>query len=275
MEGFIGRRHYLDSLSNFRDGRWGGHGHNGGVTRTLALEIAVQDPAGVRIAAEVGADRVELGSALALGGLTPSPATLELAVEAAGADGPEVHVLVRPRAGGFHYEADELAVAERDVRHAIALGASGVVIGALDADGRLDLFAMARLRDAAEGAPVTLHRAIDVTADPVATLRSARELGLQRVLTSGGASAAIDGLDTLRALVAAAEGEIEIMAGSGVDATSAPALAAAGVDAIHFSAKRTVVEEGGVRMGSASDGVGGYEVTDRAIAFAIRDALGR
>ncbi|MEU4014779.1 copper homeostasis protein CutC [Microbacterium sp. NPDC028030] len=245
------------------------------MTRTLALEIAVQDPAGVRIAAEVGADRVELGSALALGGLTPSPATLELAVEAAGADGPEVHVLVRPRAGGFHYEADELAVAERDVRHAIALGASGVVIGALDADGRLDLFAMARLRDAAEGAPVTLHRAIDVTADPVATLRSARELGLQRVLTSGGASAAIDGLDTLRALVAAAEGEIEIMAGSGVDATSAPALAAAGVDAIHFSAKRTVVEEGGVRMGSASDGVGGYEVTDRAIAFAIRDALGR
>ncbi|QNA93646.1 MULTISPECIES: copper homeostasis protein CutC [unclassified Microbacterium] len=245
------------------------------MTRTLALEIAVQDPAGVRIAAEVGADRVELGTALALGGLTPSPATLELAVEAAGADGPEVHVLVRPRAGGFHYEEDELAVAERDVRHAIALGASGVVIGALDADGRLDLFAMARLRDAAGGAPVTLHRAIDVTADPVATLRSARELGLQRVLTSGGASAAIDGVDTLRALVAAAEGEIEIMAGSGVDATSAPVLAAAGVDAIHFSAKRTVVEEGGVRMGSASDGVGGYEVTDRAIAFAIKDALGR
>lgn len=245
------------------------------MTRTLALEIAVQDPAGVRIAAEIGADRVELATALALGGLTPSPATLELAVEAAGADGPEVHVLVRPRGGGFHYTDDELAISERDVRRAIAAGATGVVIGALDAEGRLDLDAVARLRDAAGGSPVTLHRAIDVTADPVATLRSARELGLTRVLTSGGASAAIDGIDTLRALVAAAEGEIQVMAGSGVDVASAPALAAAGVDALHFSAKRAVIEDGGVRMGSASDGVGGYEVTDRDIAFAIRDAVAR
>ncbi|WP_275092279.1 copper homeostasis protein CutC, partial [Microbacterium sp. PF5] len=133
--------------------------------------------------------------------------------------------------------------------------------------------AVARLRDAAGGAPVTLHRAIDVTADPVATLRTARELGLRRVLTSGGASAAIDGIDTLRALVAAAEGAIEVMAGSGVDVASAPVLAETGIDALHFSAKRTVVAEGGVRMGSASDGVGGYEVTDRDIAVAIRDAL--
>ncbi|KJQ55940.1 copper homeostasis protein CutC [Microbacterium sp. SA39] len=250
------------------------------MTRTLALEIAVQDAAGVRIAAEVGAARVELASALALGGLTPSPATLELALEAAAESGgenagPEVHVLIRPRAGGFHYTADEIAVSERDVRLAVAAGAAGVVIGALDDQGRLDIDAMTRLRDAAGGASVTLHRAIDVTADPVATLRTARELGLRRVLTSGGASVAADGIDTLRALVAAAEGEIEIMAGSGVDAASAPVLAAAGVDAIHFSAKRAVSETGGVRMGSASDGVGGYEITDRDIALAICAALGR
>ncbi|WEK60978.1 MAG: copper homeostasis protein CutC [Candidatus Microbacterium colombiense] len=248
------------------------------MTRTLALELAVQDPTGVRIAAEVGAARVELATALALGGLTPSQATIELAVEAARevADdaGPEVHVLIRPRAGGFHYDADELATAERDVRLALASGATGVVIGALDADGLLDLDAMTRLRDAADGAPVTLHRAIDVTADPVATLAAARGLGLRRVLTSGGASAAIDGIDTLRALVVAAEGEIEIMAGSGVDAATAPALAAIGVDALHFSAKRAVREDGGVRMGSASDGVGGYEVTDRDIALGVRAALG-
>lgn len=249
-------------------------GHNGGVTRTLALELAVQDRAGVRIAAEVGAARVELASALALGGLTPSQATIEIAVEASGADGPEVHVLIRPRAGGFHYDADEIAVAERDVRLALAAGATGVVIGALDADGGLDREAMTRLRDAAEGAPVTLHRAIDVTADPVATLAIARSIGVHRVLTSGGASAAIDGIDTLRALVAAGEGEIEIMAGSGVDAASAPALAATGIDALHFSAKRSVRADGGVRMGSASDGVGGYEVTDRDTAFAVREALG-
>lgn len=228
----------------------------------------------MRIAGEVGAARVELATALALGGLTPSPATLELSVEAARTAGVEVHVLVRPRGGDFHYTAEEIATSERDIRRALEAGADGVVIGALDAHGHLDVDVMTRLRDAAGGASVTLHRAIDVTPDPLATLDIAIALGLRRVLTSGGASAAIDGIDTLHALVAAADGRIQIMAGSGVDAVSAPALAATGVDALHFSAKRSVIAEGGVRMGSASDGVGGYEVTDRDTALAVRDALG-
>src|SRR5690606_34364314 len=136
----------------------------------IALEIAVQDPAGVRIAREVGAARVELTQALALGGLTPSPATLELALTAAGDSGPEVHVLIRPRPGDFHYDQDEISVAVRDVELAVHAGAAGVVIGAVDAAGALDLDAMARLRDSAGDATVTLHRAIDVTADPVAAL---------------------------------------------------------------------------------------------------------
>ncbi|MBQ3358083.1 MAG: hypothetical protein IJG47_04185, partial [Microbacterium sp.] len=79
------------------------------MTRTPALEIAVQDPAGVRIAGEVGAARVELATALALGGLTPSPATLELSVAAAREADVEVHVLVRPRGGDFHYTDEEIA----------------------------------------------------------------------------------------------------------------------------------------------------------------------
>ncbi len=244
------------------------------MTRTPVLEMAVQDPAGVRIAGEVGAARVELTAALALGGLTPSPATLELSIDEARRFGVEVHVLIRPRPGGFHYTDDELAVAERDVRRAVEAGAHGVVVGALGADGRLDGDAVARLRDAAGAASVTLHRAIDMTPDLLVTLATARDLGLRRVLTSGGASAAIDGLDTLRALVDAADGAIEVMAGSGVDAASAVALADTGVDALHFSAKRTVAADGGVRLGSASDGVGGHEVTDRDAAFAVRTALG-
>ncbi|WP_314649955.1 copper homeostasis protein CutC [uncultured Microbacterium sp.] len=244
------------------------------MTRTPVLEIAVQDAAGVRIAGEVGAARVELTAALALGGLTPSPATLELSIDEARGCGVEVHVLIRPRPGGFHYTGDELAVAERDVRRAIEAGAHGVVVGALGADGRLDADAVARLRDAAGGASVTLHRAIDMTPDLLVTLAAAHDLGLRRVLTSGGASAAIDGLGTLRALVDAADGAIEVMAGSGVDAASAVALAGTGVDALHFSAKRTVLADGGVRLGSASDGVGGHEVTDRDAAFAVRTALG-
>lgn len=249
-------------------------GQNGRMTtRTPALEIAVTGPAGVRIAGTVGAARVELAQALPLGGLTPSPATLELSIDAAREARVEVHVLVRPRAGGFHYDADEIALSVLDVRRAVEAGADGVVVGALDPAGALDLDAMARLRDAAGSASVTLHRAIDVTADPVATLAAARSLGLRRVLTSGGASAAIDGIDRLRAMVVEAAGAIEVMAGSGVDAASAAALAATGVDALHFSAKRTVREDGGVRMGSASDGVGGYEVTDLDTARAVVAAL--
>lgn len=80
---------------------------------TIALEVAVRESAGVRIAQEVGAARVELTQALALGGLTPSPAALERALDAAGQGGPEIHVLIRPRAGGFHYDSDEIAVAVR------------------------------------------------------------------------------------------------------------------------------------------------------------------
>lgn len=244
----------------------------------LALEVAVQDAAGVRVAREIGARRVELTQALALGGLTPSPATLERAVESAGDSGLEVHVLVRPRAGGFHYAADEIATAVRDVHWMLAHGAAGVVIGAQTADGALDADALARLRDAAreerDDAEVTLHRVIDVIPDPRAGLRAAVSLGLTRVLTSGGASAAHDGLDLLRALVAAAGGEIEVMAGSGVTAANAAEIAATGVDALHFSAKRTVAASGSVRMGSAADDGGGHEVTDLAEARAVRAALG-
>lgn len=238
---------------------------------TIALEIAVQDAAGVRIAREVGAARVELTQALALGGLTPSIGLLELALDAAGEGGPEIHVLIRPRAGGFHYDADEIAMSVRDVEQAVAAGAAGVVVGALDPVGGLDTDALARLRDAAGSASVTLHRAIDVTADPVTTLEQAIDLGLRRVLSSGGASTAQGGIDILRAMVGAASGRIEVMAGSGVNAASAPALAAVGVDALHFSAKRTIAAPAD---GSVAASMGGHDVTDRDAAFAVRKALG-
>lgn len=239
----------------------------------LAIELAVQDTHGVRIARGVGAARVELTQALALGGLTPSRGTIDAALEAAGESGPEVHVLIRPRAGGFRYDADELDVIVRDVRDAVRVGAHGVVVGCQDDSGELHRDGLSRIMDAAGGAAVSLHRVIDVTPDPVEALRVARELGLRRVLSSGGASNAVDGVAVLRALVAEAAGGIEIMAGSGIDAGSVAAIAASGVDAVHFSAKRTVLAEGGVRLGSAADGVGGYEVTDRETALAIVDAL--
>ncbi|NED90400.1 copper homeostasis protein CutC, partial [Streptomyces sp. SID11233] len=159
-----------------------------------ALEIAVTSAAGARAARENGADRVELCTALELGGLTPSAAL----VEAVAAEGLPVQVLVRCRPGDFVHDAEEIALMAAEVRSVIASGAAGVVIGALTADGALDTDAVARLAGAARasGRPVevTLHRAIDQSADPVATAALLPPLGLTRVLTSGGAPAAADGL---------------------------------------------------------------------------------
>ncbi|MFJ2091737.1 copper homeostasis protein CutC [Streptomyces sp. NPDC087901] len=206
------------------------------MTARPALEIAVTSPAGARTARENGADRVELCTALELGGLTPSAAL----VEAVAAEGLPVHVLVRCRPGDFVHDAEEIALMVAEVRSAIASGAAGVVIGALTADGALDTVAVARLAEAARAAgrpvDVTLHRAIDQSADPVATAALLPSLGLTRVLTSGGAPVAADGRAAIAAMVTAAPG-VQVMAGGGMRPADIPALASAGVASVHLSAK--------------------------------------
>ncbi|MFI6425539.1 copper homeostasis protein CutC [Promicromonospora sp. NPDC050880] len=244
----------------------------------VALELAVQDPAGAVIAAGVGARRVELCSALgATGGITPSAGLVEAVVAAAAVvpasdSAPilEVHVLVRPRPGGFVYSAAETDLMVRDVTLAVDAGADGVVVGALTPSGEVDVACVRELVAAAEDAEVTFHRALDVVADPVAALDVLAELGVARVLTSGGAARAADGLERLAALVErSAEVGIEIMAGGGVTAADVPALLGVGVDAVHLSAKRTVVDPAGPGGGGET----GYEVTDQTLAEAAAQAL--
>ena len=172
----------------------------------------------MRVALEAGASRVELCQALGLGGLTPSAGSIALAVEAAAAaSAPDfVHVLVRPRGGGFVYDADELATIVRDIRLARSLGAHGVVVGALTEDGALDLASIADFVEAADGMQVTVHRAVDAAADPLAAVASLADSGVRRVLTSGGAADCRAGLDVLGRMVAEVRGALEVMAGGGV-----------------------------------------------------------
>ncbi|GAC78557.1 copper homeostasis protein [Gordonia malaquae] len=230
------------------------------------LEIAVQDAAGAAVALAGGADRVELCAALgATGGLTPSPATIAATV----ATGVEVHALIRNRPGGFVYSPDEVRVLADDVRRAVDLGAAGVVIGALQPGGALDAAATAILLDAAGDADVTFHRAIDTVSDPVRTLHQLADIGVLRVLTSGGAPKAGDGLNTLAALIAADTG-VEVMAGGGVTPTSIPSLLAVGVDAVHLSAKAVVADPGATGPGGGT--ASGLEVTDPAVVAAARAA---
>ncbi|GEL95889.1 copper homeostasis protein CutC [Cellulomonas composti] len=234
----------------------------------VLLEIAVQDVAGARAAVAAGADRLELCVALAAtGGLTPSVGLLAAVVAAV--PGVGVHVLVRPRPGGFVYDETDLDVQVRDVRAAVAAGAAGVVVGALGADGAVDRRAVERLVAAAAGREVTFHRALDVVGDLPGAVDDLVGLGVARVLTSGGAARAADGNDRLRTTIERADGRLQVMAGGGVRVGDVAALVGLGADAVHLSASRHVAEPGG--PGGGADA--GYTTTDAAVVAAAAEAL--
>jgi copper homeostasis protein len=236
-----------------------------------ALEIAVQDVLGVSDALDSGTDRVELCQALELGGLTPSAGLVQEAVVAARTRGRSdaVHVLIRPRAGGFTYTATEVATMVADVKHVKSLGADGVVIGALHPDGAVDISTLDRLVRAAAGLSVTFHRALDVVPDPAATLHMLTEHGVRRVLTSGGASRTIDGVDVLARLRGAAPPGMEIMAGGGVRVEDIAELVRLGVDAVHLSARRELSGE----ASGPGGGPGQRWVTDPHVVTAAAEVL--
>lgn len=232
------------------------------------LEIVAQDPAGARTAVAHGADRIELCQALSTGGMTPSLGILDGVLEAVG--GERVAVLVRPRGGGFVYSAEEISIVSADVRACAERGAAAVVVGALTADMRVNADAVATWTEAAGGADVVFHRAIDVLPDPVAALDDLIALGVRRVLTSGGAARSIDGLATLGRMVRHAAGRIEIQVGGGVAVADIPALVAAGVDAVHLSARSLSTDDAPSGPGG---GAAGYDVTDGDVVAAAAAAL--
>lgn len=204
----------------------------------LRYEVCVESADGVRAALAAGADRVELCADLAVGGLTPSAGFVEWAVSVAHAGGMAVHVLIRPRGGGFVYSADEERVMTRDIRVAEEAGADGVVIGALTPSGAVDVPLVARQIAVARPLSVTFHRAFDEAADLAAAFSDVLELGADRLLTSGGAPTALEGADMIKSLTARSDGRIAIMAGSGVtEATAAQVVHRAGVRELHFSAR--------------------------------------
>ncbi len=146
------------------------------------LEIASNSLASALAAQAGGADRIELFDNLAEGGTTPSFATIAIARERLSIP---LFVLVRPRPGDFHYDALETELMLRDIAQCRALGCDGVVIGALDVQGNIDLPLCRELVQAAGPLQVTFHRAFDAARDLPAALEQVIGLGCQRVLTSG------------------------------------------------------------------------------------------
>lgn len=201
------------------------------------IEICCAGADDVAAAVDGGASRVELCSALTAEGVTPSPGLIATALQIAG--NVPLTVLVRPREGNFHYSARDVEVMVEDIRAIVATGAVGVTIGALDKEGMPDRKVLERLIEAAgEKTELTFHRAIDVCRDPVEALDILIELGFDRVLTSGGASTAMEGADMIRRMVARAKGYLGIMPGGGVRPDNIAALRAlTGASQFHSSAR--------------------------------------
>ncbi len=181
------------------------------------LEVCVDSLASARAAIRGGADRLELCSALAIGGLTPYKALLQQIRQESGI---EIRCLMRPRAGDFLYTPEEIREMAAQIEELREAGADGFVIGCLTAQGELDRDAMAPLIAAAQGKGLTLHRCIDVSRDPVQTYLDAGKLGIDTVLTSGAAASCRAGFDTIARLaeLSREDGNPRVLIGAGVNA---------------------------------------------------------
>ena len=207
----------------------------------MLIEACVDSVASALAAQDGGARRIELCDALVEGVTTPSAGKIALCRERLSIP---VVVLIRSRGGDFLYHNSDLDVMLRDIATAKGLGADGVAIGALNADGTIDEAKTGAMIEAARPMEVVFHRAFDGTPDPFQALETLKKLGVDRVLTSGQAPTALEGVDILRHLVQAAKGMITILAGGGINEENAAAIVkGSGVEQLHIRGTTAVVSE--------------------------------
>ena len=219
------------------------------------LEVCVDSVESATAAERGGANRLEMCGNLIIGGTTPSPALYR---EVRKRCGLKIHALIRPRFGDFCYTEHEFQIIRNEVKMFRELGADGVVIGCLRPDGALNLEQMRILMEEAGNMSVTLHRAFDVCRDPYKTLEEAVELGIDTILTSGQENSCLAGQKLLTELAEQADGRIDILIGSGVDASAIRELyPKVKTRSYHMSGKVTLESEmeyrkEGVNMGLPS-----------------------
>ena len=243
------------------------------------LEICVDSLASARSAIAGGADRLELCSALSIGGLTPYAQLLR---QIRAESDIKIRCLMRPRAGDFLYTPEEIQMMADQIRQLKALGADGFVIGCLTPEGDLDAAAVAPLIEAADGAGLTLHRCIDVSRDPVQTYLDAGKLGIDTVLTSGAAGNCTAGKETIGKLLALSrqEGNPTVLVGAGVNAKVIASFRAQFpvAHAFHMSGKTDIPSGMVFRREGVPMGIPGFDEwhiqqTGEAAVRAAREAL--
>lgn len=241
---------------------------------TVKVEICCGSAEDVYAAAAAGADRVELNSALSLGGLTPSLGAMALSRRA----GIEIMAMARPREGGFCYSEMEFETLCADARALLEAGADGVVFACQHPDGTVDAQRCRAVLEIIGDRQSVFSRAIDTVPDWRGALDTLCALGFTRVLTSGQAPTAPEGADTIRRMREYAAGRLEILPGCGVrPENAAELLARTGCGQLHASVKGerpdgSAAHRGAVRFTGAAPG-GGCWAVDRAALAALVAAV--
>lgn len=217
----------------------------------MQVEVCIESIQEAKLAAAYNCDRIEVCSALDLGGLTPSYSLIKRCSEIAKI---EAHILIRPRPGSFVYSPDELNLMLDDIRLAAQSGAKGVVFGCLNNTNELDIQANKQLLKHAQefNLQSTFHRAIDFVNNYDEAFELIIQMGFDRILTSGQQSTAFTGIKRIHQLIKQSEGKIQIMAGSGIDADNVRYFIEIGVDAVHFSIRKLNDKKLGLSMGMDS-----------------------
>ena len=218
----------------------------------MIFEICADSYEAVLLAKKYAVKRVELCSALSVGGLTPSIGLIQKCAQIREV---EIHVMIRHKEGGFVYSDIDIQIMEKNIKAAKDGRAKGVVFGCLSADNKIERTQNKRLVSLAKkiGLEVTFHRAFDFCLDAATALEEIINLGFDRLLSSGQAKTAEEGIPILKNLVDKAKGRIQIMAGAGVNERNALKISDAGVDALHFTIHYRKAAENNLGMGFVSE----------------------
>ena len=171
-------------------------------------EVCVESYREAVVVAAVGATRIELCDNLAVGGTTPSYGTIKQVISKLQVP---VMVMIRPRGGDFCYSSDEIEIMRHDILVCHGLGVFGVVFGLLNPDHTIDIERTQELVELAQPMKVTFHKAIDDSIDILLSIRQLKNMGIDRVLTSGGKPTAVEGCETLLEMIEIAGDEMNII----------------------------------------------------------------
>ena len=155
-----------------------------------------------------GADRIELCENLSVGGTTPSYGTVKICLEKLNIP---IFPMIRARGGNFVYSKDEIEIMKEDIKVFKDLGVKGLVLGCLTSDNKIDLELTKTLVNLAYPMEITFHKAIDEISTPLDYIEDLVNIGIKRILTSGGKATALEGKDLINDMIKKSNGRLKIV----------------------------------------------------------------